>query len=233
MEDELLDQLALEAKQLTLAAQQDPSRNLQRRRVLDRLLTQIMRSKRLARPQQGQWNPTLYQDLWNEALSQTMLEIARRIGDYNPEYAILAWVNKTLSYRFNDVLRDYYSSGMTGLPRPNGNPSIGKIPSLDQLSNRARIRSLDQLDNYSPDPTNLELLHQFIRDDPEKKLTEHIKGCPKATFRLLLLARLDGQSWEEISRDLRSPPIPKQTLCSFFERKLRKQKTYFQKHLSE
>lgn len=222
MEDELLNQLALEAKQLTLQANQNLSRNLQRQRALNRLLTQIVKSKRLARPQQGQWEPVLYEDLWNEARSRTMLEIAERIEAYNPEYAILAWVNKTLNYRFKDVVQDFYRGGMTGVPRPNGD------------SNPFKVRSLDEFDQERPaEPDEPDLLRQFIIDDPEKQLTDHIRGRPKATFRFLLLARLEEQSWDEISAILGPPSITKQTLCSFFNRQLRERENYFQKYLNE
>ncbi len=234
MEDELLNQLAREAQQLTEAARQDPSRNLERQRVLNRLLTHIMRSKRLAHPQQGQWEPLLYEDLWNQALSQTMLEIARRIADYDPNYAILAWVNKILSYRFKDVVRDYYTGGITGVPRQTDSPEIGKVLSLDQLQNVSGIRTLDDLESDQANhSTNFELLHQFILDDPEQKFADSIRGRPIATFRFLLLARLEGQSWEEIADHLGPPPLSKQTLSSFFNRRLRQLEAYFQKYLSE
>lgn len=234
MEDELLNQLALEAKHLTLAARQDPSRNLERQRVLNRLLSQILDSKRLVRPQQGQWNTQLYDDLWNEARSRTILEIAKRIEKYQPEYAILAWVNKTLSFRFKDVVRDYYGSGMTGISRQNASLGIGKIQSLDALSDKARIRSLDELDQYQPAELNeSDLLRQFILDDPEQKLNKMIRGRPKATFRFLLLAILEAQSWDEISAILGPPLIPKSTLSTFFNRQLHKLEDYFRKYLGE
>lgn len=215
MEDNLLEQIALEAKETKAELRQ-------RRQALDRLFRLIRQSRRLARPQQGMWPSQVYEDLYNEAFSRTMLEVAQRIQEYDSAYPVMAWVNSLLNYRFRDVVQEYYKGGMTGIPRSTERQVGVKIRSLDQL----------EIDLSTP-PSESNLLHQFIHEDPESRLIEHIRGRPEATFQFLLKAQLKDLSWDEISEILGPPPIPKQTLCSFFKRQLQTLNDYFQKYLSE
>ena len=215
MEDELLNQLALEAKQLPPG--------IQKQKVLTQLLSRILRSHRLARPQQGRWPAQLYEEIWNDACSKTLLEVAQRIDSYKPEHAVLAWVNSILKYRFQDVVQDYcYKDGMTGVPRQGVKQEEVRFRLLDELENNCATESDD-----------FQLLHQFIREDPEGLLTKTIRGRPEATFQFLLLALLSDQTWDEISAILGPPPISKQTLSSFFNRQLRTLTPYFLKRLSD
>ena len=43
-----------------------------------------------------------YQEYYNEALQQTSVEVCQKIDDYNPQYPVMAWVNKIFTWRFND-----------------------------------------------------------------------------------------------------------------------------------
>jgi DNA-directed RNA polymerase specialized sigma24 family protein len=200
-------------KQLAIQAQQHPVQSTQRRLALNRLVSEIMRSPKLARPQQGNWPRHLYEDLYNEALQKTLLEICQKIDQYNPKYRVMAWVNELLRYRFLDVVRDYYRTRQT------------------------ETRSLDQLDydtlniNQTPPDDEAEKVAKFLTNDPENRFQIHIKSHPEATFQALALAKyVEGQTWEEISLRFN---ISMQTIISFVKRNLHKLNPYFRKYLQE
>jgi hypothetical protein len=96
--DERLQQLAREAKQ-------QPPLSHQRQLLLNRLVNKILQSDRLSHPQRGSWPPSLYEDLYNEAMQKTLLEICQKIDNYNPEHPVMAWVNYLLKKRFSDVVK--------------------------------------------------------------------------------------------------------------------------------
>jgi hypothetical protein len=181
----------------------------------------ILQSDRLTHPQRGSWPPSLYEDLYNEALQKTLIEICQRIDKYNPEHPVMAWVNYLLKKRFSDVVKKYRNQGITSVP-----PS-SKL--------NARVVSLGELENSliseEQRMTDSQLLVRFIEDDPENILkNEYIRGYPQASFQYIALARfVEEKTWQEISRELDDISI--QTLCGFFNRQLRKLTPYFQKYL--
>jgi hypothetical protein len=65
--NERLQQLAIEAKQ-------QPPLSPQRQLLLNRLVNKILQSGRLTHPQRGSWPPSLYEDLYNEALENCVQE---------------------------------------------------------------------------------------------------------------------------------------------------------------
>ena len=211
--DERLQQLAIEAKQ-------QPPLSPQRQLLLNRLVNKILQSNRLSHPQRGSWSRSLYEDLYNEALQKTLLEICQRIDNYNPDHAVMAWVNYLLKKRFSDVVRRYFNHGITHVPQSNPN---------------ARVISLSELEysliSEEPTMTESQLLGRFLEDDPENLLkNEHIRGHPQASFQYIAIARfVEEKTWEEISAELNDISI--QTLYSFFNRQLRKLMPYFQKYL--
>jgi hypothetical protein len=211
--DERLQQLAIEAKQ-------QPPLSPQRQLLLNRLVNKILQSNRLSHPQRGSWSPSLYEDLYNEALQKTLLEICQRIDNYNPDHAVMAWVNYLLKKRFSDVVTRYFNQGITHVPQSNPN---------------ARVISLSELEysliSEEPTMTESQLLGRFLEDDPENLLkNEHIRGHPQASFQYIAIARfVEEKTWEEISAELNDISI--QTLYSFFNRQLRKLMPYFQKYL--
>jgi hypothetical protein len=213
--DRVLQELAQEA-------QQHPAQSPARQKILSNLVAQIMQSQQLGHPQKGAWPPQLYEDLYNEALQRTLLEICQKIENYNPQHAVMAWVNFLLSKYFIRVLNDHRHSGLTYLPASDH----GKAPAL---------RSLDNLDWDIPVEESLSddrLLQQFLAEDPENLLKqEHLRERPEITFQWLAVAKVvQDRTWEEISGELN---ISIQTLCSFFNRRLQKLTPYFRRHLQE
>jgi hypothetical protein len=213
--DRVLQELAQEA-------QQHPAKSPARQKLLNNLVAQIMQSQQLGHPQRGAWPPQLYEDLYNEALQRTLLEICQKIENYHPEHAVMAWVNFLLSKYFIKVLNDNRRSGLTYLPTSD----YGQVPAL---------RSLDDLDWDVPVEESLSddrLLQQFLAEDPENLLKqEHLRERPEITFQWLAVAKVvQDRTWEEISGEV---DISIQTLCSFFNRRLQKLTPYFRRHLQE
>jgi len=203
----------LRLQQLVKQAQQHPPLSRQRQIALNKLINEIQQSNRLFQPQKNNWNPQTYEDIYNEALSKTLLEICQRLDEYKEEYAVMAWVNQRLKQRFIDVVRQYYQQKKV-------TEIIEKIPYLTPEN----PSPLDILTDES------KMLKQFLETDPENHLkTTFIKGNPAATFQVLAIAKfVEDQTWEEISLRF---GIPVQTLASFVNRNLHKLLPYFRKYL--
>lgn len=198
-------------QELAQTAQQFPPQSQQRQVALHDLIDQIWRSGQLGHPQSGLWSPDVYEDLHNEALQRTLLDVCQKIETYNPAHPVMAWVNFLLKCHFSSVAKEYRNWKIAPL-------------SLDDL---------DWLiaDESTPDE-DVECLRNFLETDPEHHLkTVHIKNHPTVTFQFLALARsVHDQSWEQLSAEL---GISVQTLCSFFNRQLRKLTPYFYRYLQE
>jgi hypothetical protein len=217
--DDLDQRLQQQAKE----AQQHPPQSPQRQVALNRLVSEILKSGRLAHPQKPLWAASLYEDLYNEALQKTLLETCQKIDSYNPEHPVLAWVNFRLNFQFIDVVNDYKKQGITQLPKSDKTAQIAHLPSLDDLDNL-----------ISPEETlsAAQLLQQFLKDDPENLLRQQrLRERPEITFQLLAWTKfVEGQTWLEISVNL---DVSVHTLCSFFNRQLKELMPYFRKYLKD
>jgi hypothetical protein len=208
--DCLLNQLAIEA-------QQHPPRSYERRKALSLLADKILNSDRLASPQKRTfpYHSSLYEDLYNEALSNTLMEICQKIDRYNPEQDVMAWCNFLLGKRFTDSFKQYINRGITHIARGCETPTIEAlnhfIPAPEQISESLELQKL-----IEENPGNL-----FTQD--------HVKGQPRATFQFLALAKIwQDQKWKEISSELN---VPVSSLCEFFNKRLKEFKPYFQDYL--
>jgi len=216
LEDESLQQKAL-------AVQRHPPESTARRQALSQLIHLIWTSPELGHPYRHVCPISLYEDVRNEAIFRVMSEIPNKIEQYQPEYPVMQWVNGLLRYRFLDVWQEYNNSGITRAPRRGGKQEPVTVRSLDELQmDWAADSSLSDSDE----------IRQFIEEDPEQRFNKHIGKQPAATLKFLLLAVLDGLTWEEMGA-MFDPPLPKTTVCSFVHRNLRKLEPYFQKHLCE
>lgn len=211
------DDIHQKLKQLALEAQKYPPLHLKRKNALERLAREILNLKKsksslLKHPQRGQWQSNVYNDLYQEALQKTCLDICQKIHNYNPQYPVMAWVNFTLKKHFSEVIKQYRS------------PKILLI-SLDEVEHHLTTEKKEQ-------NSEIDLLRQFLEDDPENLLkADHIKDRPDATFQVLAISKfVEGKTWQEMS-DCLGISIP--TLSSFITRKLHKFRPYFQKYLQE
>jgi DNA-directed RNA polymerase specialized sigma24 family protein len=207
----LLQQLAWEAKQ-------HPSQSPERKQALSLLVKGILKSRHLGHPQKGRWTAKLYEELYNEALQKTLMEICQKIDKYNSAHPVMAWVNFCLKTHFIAVVHDYKRVGITQMPKSE---YMNHLPSIDELE-----RDIPTEDPCLSDRS----FQEFLQKDPENLLQrERLQNRPDVTFKKLALAKfVDDLSWTEIAAEL---DIPIQTLCSFFDRKLQKLMPYFQKYL--
>ncbi|NJL81714.1 MAG: hypothetical protein HC917_28570, partial [Richelia sp. SM2_1_7] len=83
------DDLDLQLRQLVCEAQQYPAKSVERRKVLNKLITKIQQSKKLKRFTQWQNLPD-FEDIYHEAEAITYLEICKNIDNYHPEYKVMA-----------------------------------------------------------------------------------------------------------------------------------------------
>ncbi|MEM9803857.1 MAG: hypothetical protein AAF959_01140 [Cyanobacteria bacterium P01_D01_bin.56] len=232
IEDELLFNLAISAQDLATKAKSYPPSSTEHKRIhnelskiLHELAKNIFKSKRLKRPYNAIVSSREYQDIWNEALNVTVAEVCRKISEYRADYPVLAWVNKILPFRFSDIVKRRYPHGI--------------VKSLDNLDEVLLSKDKQKLVSNSIPRMEGEVLsdgqrlRRFIHDDPQKRLGKHIRKRPKATFQYLLLAKIEGKTLDDISKELGDPPIPKTTLSSFFNAQFRNLKEYLQNSLSE
>jgi hypothetical protein len=63
----------------------------------------------------------------------------------------------------------------------------------------------------------VDALRQYIEEDPDQLFQNHIKGYPKVTLQVILLARLNGETWHSLSQKTN---IKIATLSNFFQRSL-------------
>jgi hypothetical protein len=101
---ELLPNDELDQLLLAQTAQQNPYDSPQRKVALSQLVQAIVTCDRLNHPQQDLWAPSLYEDLYDEALQKTLLEICQRIDEYNSKYYVITWVNTCLRNQFNKIV---------------------------------------------------------------------------------------------------------------------------------
>lgn len=210
-----LQQLVNEAKQYP-ADSGNPTDRAKRRIALNKLINAIRCSGRLSKQTQWLRLPN-YEDYYHEALQQTLIEICQKIEQYNPQYPVMAWVNKIFSRRFSDVVAKDQKRGMTWLSR---NPENYQILSLDELNKDVPV------DN---EISEQEQLKEIIENDPENFLSNtYIKGHPQASLKAILLLVLEGKQWQDISKEL---SVPLSTASSFYQRQMHKIITYLKKYI--
>jgi RNA polymerase sigma factor (sigma-70 family) len=223
LRDEQLNQQLqqlLEASKPSESLSEDKSqqaRQLAQQRIAkNRLITTIMQSGKLSK--QGKWRSlSNFEDIYNEALQQTFLEIWQKIDSYNPEYAVMAWVNQIFNWRFQDLVSKEQKRGITNIPKEQG---ILKVRSLDELTKDI---------GNEEDISEVKQLKEIIEADPEQYLqNETIKGYPHVSLQVIILGLLDGQKWREISDELN---VPLSSASSFYQRRLHKIIPYLQKYL--
>ena len=206
----LMDDVPQLLLELACEAKRHPPGSPNRQRALNELVNKVLQSNLLGHPQKGLWPPDVYAYLYHEAIQKTCLCICQQIDRYNPEHPVMAWVNFTLKNRLIETVREFNNGKVC-------------ILSLDELDKQASVEETT---------SDADLLRQFLEEDPENLFkSEHIKGHPKATFQVLVIAKfVEDKTWEQISQEW---GISLATISSFVTRRLQKFKAYFQKYLQE
>ncbi|OKH30219.1 RNA polymerase subunit sigma-24 [Calothrix sp. HK-06] len=213
--NEQLQQLIREAKQFP-AADENPIIRAKRRIALNKLISAIRSSGKVSHLTNWISEPN-YQDYYNEALQHTFIEVCNKIEQYNPQYPVMAWVNKIVQCRMSDVVKKDKKKGITMLPK---NETISRVLSLDEMK-----KEMSSCLFVSDE----EQLKEIIEADTGNYLkSESINGHSSITLQVILLMILDGKKWKEISQKT-GIPIP--TLSSFYVRRLHKVIAYIKKYL--
>ncbi len=200
-------------KQLALTAQQHPPMSPERQLAVSQLVTQILASRHIGRPQRGRWSAQQYEELHQEALQKTCLYICQHIENYRPEHPVMAWFNNLLGFKFKEAVKEY-------------------LRRKEFVPNHGDERGWAIAPQENQDEIRQKLLKQLIKEDPEQQLQRlFVRGHPDVTFQRLAIARyIEDQTWATLAKQT-GIAIP--TLSSFFNRSLRKLKPYFHKHLQD
>jgi DNA-directed RNA polymerase specialized sigma24 family protein len=189
-------------REIAEQAQRSPVRSLDRQRALTSLISKIF--DRLSHPQRGNWQSSLYEDFYNEARQNTLMYICQKIDNYRPERPVMAWANFILNKELYKAIGEWMKSSSP--------EEIPEIPYEDRPSDQTS-----------------QSLREFVRNDPEGLLqAETLREHPNVTFQFLILETLSDKTLSAIARDL-GIEIP--TLFSFFKRRSKKLKSYFEKYL--
>lgn len=194
----------------------NPVDRANRRIILTKLINGIKYSGKLSK--QTQWSGVAnYQGIYEEALQITFIEICQNLGSYNPEYPVMAWVNRIFNSRFYDVFDKERKKGIKWLPK---NSEASQVLSLDEINKDLPLEN---------EVSEHEQLKEIIQADPEKFLTEeYIQNHPQANLKVILLLVLEGKQWKEIAEEI---GVPLSTASSFYQRRLRKIISYLQKYM--
>jgi len=216
------DEIDRQLQQLVREAQNYTEGSIQRRLALNKLITAIQRSGKLS--QQTRWRDLPnYEDFYNEALQQTLIEVCQNVNDYNPDYAVMAWVNQRFKWRFSDLVNKYQSRGLTKVSRDKEFPQICSLTAFKDENFCLDETCKD--DNFSQE----QQLQEVIESDPENILSKKkLRDYPQVNLKILLLLILKGKKWQEIATQL---AIPLSTAASFYQRNLPQIIPYLQKYL--
>ncbi|MEC4812041.1 MAG: sigma-70 family RNA polymerase sigma factor [Scytonema sp. PMC 1069.18] len=186
--------------QLATQAQQNPPHSEERQLALTKLVCGIIRFGYLWYPSKNYFSSDV-QDIYNEARQELFFYICQNIEKYDSQRGtVMAWVNVLLERRFfRDALR--------------------KNRTYDRIT-KMTITDLENL-SLAEEPENLaEIVKEYIISDPEDVFkSEHVEKCPQANFQALVMRRISGKSWQEISEEFE---IKVSTVSSFYYRCIKK-----------
>jgi hypothetical protein len=185
-------------KKMGLTAQKYLLNSELRSYALTELIKAIQLSGKLCRPHTQKFSSSLYQTLYEEALTETFSYICLNIDLYDPERGnqkFMSWVNFKLD------------------------KTILKCYERYKKYTRYELYSFQDLEQIRQPPTTVDLaqiLRDYLSQDPEQIFcTVYIRNRPDANFSTIALAKFSGQSWETMSEQL---DIPVSTLSSFYNR---------------
>jgi DNA-directed RNA polymerase specialized sigma24 family protein len=199
-------------QQLAISAQKSPVGSHERRYFLNALIKSLMSSGKLYRPSLIKADHGAYQD----ALQNVFLYIVQNIDRYEPAKAnFLAWINAHLRFRFLDRISESLLESRSSSRRP--------LILKDDFD-------VDVDEIVSPSTTSLsDELRDFLETDPTGLLRNtYLAAHPSVNFQTIVLFRIEGKSWREISA-ITNIPIP--TLSSFYQRSLQELAPFIRKAL--
>jgi len=185
-------------KKMGIAAQNFPVNSELRTYALTELIRAIKFSGRLCKPHKKKFSANLYQNLYEEALTETLCYVCLNIDLYDPERGdkkFMNWVNFKLDKSLLKCYEQYNRYARFEIPSSQN---------LEQIVQPVSASDLTQV------------LREYLQRDPDRIFsTTHIRNRPDANFTKVALAKFSGQSWEQISQKFN---IPVPTLSSFYNR---------------
>ncbi|NET01403.1 MAG: sigma-70 family RNA polymerase sigma factor [Sphaerospermopsis sp. SIO1G1] len=219
---------------LALEAQRYPARSKERQICLTKLTNGIMQKSNQLRCQNVHNFPlNVYQEVFNEALQQTFLEIFEKIDDYDLNKAlVMGWFKFLLDKRFKDACNQHLKRRRVtqkGTRVQISDKSLDVSVSPSQPNSTPMIDTIEQPPSSSSNHDDWEKLRNLIKKDPTGDFTSaHIKNHPKATFKAICLQKFAQKSLKDISTEW---GIPVPTLYSFYKRQIKKFAPIFKEHL--
>jgi DNA-directed RNA polymerase specialized sigma24 family protein len=207
MDDEHLNQLALDA-------QGNPPGSQARQVALTRLINGMIHSGRLIYPSGIGLSPDRYHDYRAEALQSLFYYICRSIDEYDIKLAsVMRWANMLLERRFFREVSDQR--------RRNNKPVV-----MEPFEERLVSKSQWAIVLGDEKPFLSQLVRECLEDDVDGRFRECcLPKYPEVNFQQLVLRRLDGYQWQEISEEF---SIKMSTLSTFYHTSLRRLAPYIE-----
>lgn len=197
-------------KQLVSDAKACPPQTVKRKKCLRKLVHEIQKSGKLSRPYVGEFKG-FYEDIYAEALQKLFFHVCFKIDEYDPSRGeVMQWINFLLKTRFFREASEEYSY-----------KRIYRCQFDDSLVTDNLGESTTSVFNDSNSSSLLfQELRNLLESDPRGIFkSTRLANNPKVNFQVVVLKRLDGYSWVEISKEL---GISISSLSSFYARNLEK-----------
>lgn len=216
----------LELLQLVLSIKNSPDRKQPAvRKQIYRLVQEILdRLKPVERDLLDRWSELPdCESIVAEAINITLVQVVKTIDSYEPTQSnVMTWIKMILNSRFDDIRRAYRAH--------YGSTSIDNT----DLTIEAKIQDKIEADNAGiSELATAEMaskLRKFVTTDPEGHLSNaQIGNKPGATFKIILLMRIEGLTWKAIADLLEIPNCS--TVINFHDIQLRNWSHYFRRYL--
>lgn len=194
-------------KHLAIIAQRHPPLSVERQEALTEIVSVILRSGKLRLTHESK----LYKEVYEEAIQNLFLYVCQNIEKYDPSRApFMSWIYMLL---YKDFMK--------------------KAMDERQKQLKTTIKSDNLLENLSS-PEEAPFLSEILRETIEADLDnlfkkEYVFSHCQANFQSLMIKRISGESWQEISLEL---GIKVSTLSSFYQRCIDKYICKFKEYLS-
>ena len=221
-----MDDLERIVDELELKAKSYPKGSKDRLKYLTKLTNAILQSQPSCQ-NRYQLPYSIYRELQDEAIQETFIRLYKKIDEYDPAQGhILHWFRETLRYRFLDLCDKYV---MGRLVQENNKKKRVRDEFLDAPSGRTLLDLIEQPETAHPRHREYEKLRELIEQDPTGQFRKaHIGNHEEANFQAIILGRLDGRSWKDLSEEWK---IPVPVISAFYQRNIQKFKPIFRENL--
>lgn len=218
--ERIVDELALKAKSY-------PKGSKDRDKYLTRL-TNVIWQSRPSCQNSYQLPYSIYMELQQEAIQKVFLQLyGKKLDEYDPNQGhLLHWFRETLGFRFQDICKEHLKIRRF---QENSEKKRVRDEFLDAPSGRTLLDLIEQPETAHPRHREYEKLRELIEQDPTGQFRKaHIGNHEEANFQAIILGRLDGRSWKDLSEEWK---IPVPVISAFYQRNIQKFKPIFRENL--